>query len=98
MLISGTHPIKNGLKYIMTIPKHYELTDEQRKRLEPIIPPKTNVQNSWGCDYFTYCEHYLIEDFFNQMKNFRRFATRYDKLATRLLTTIYICATIALLK
>jgi transposase len=62
------------------------------------IPPKSNTKDPWTCDYFTYCERHLIEGFFNQMKNFRRFATRYDKLATSFLSTVHICAIMILLK
>ncbi|MCT3397808.1 hypothetical protein EFP86_15575, partial [Lentilactobacillus hilgardii] len=44
------------------------------------------------CDYHVYCERHLIENFFNQLKNFRRIATRYDKIAHVYLATVYIAS------
>ena len=53
------------------------------------IPPKSNAQDKWDCDYYVYCERHLIENYFNQLKNYRRIATRYDKLVHVFLQTIY---------
>ncbi|QCZ48190.1 transposase [Levilactobacillus brevis] len=47
---------------------------------------------------YVYCERHLIENFFNQLKNFRRIATRYDKLAHVYLATVYIASICILLK
>ncbi|MCT3245496.1 IS5/IS1182 family transposase, partial [Lactiplantibacillus plantarum] len=52
----------------------------------------------WTCDYHVYCERHLIENFFNQLKNFRRIATRYGKLAHVYLATVYIASICILLK
>ncbi|MCH7259172.1 MULTISPECIES: transposase, partial [Lactiplantibacillus] len=62
------------------------------------IPPKENTKDKWTCDYHVYCERHLIENFFNQLKNFRRIATRYDKLAHVYLATVYIASICILLK
>ena len=62
------------------------------------IPPKENTKDKWTCDYHVYCERHLIENFFNQLKNFRRIATRYDKLARVYLATVYIASICILLK
>ena len=56
------------------------------------IPPKINAKNPWKFDNFLYKERHLIECFFQKMKNFRRIATRYDKLASSFLTFIYLSA------
>lgn len=53
------------------------------------IPPKSNAQQPWPCDYYVYCERHLIENYFNQLRNYRRIATRYDKLAHVFLEAIY---------
>jgi hypothetical protein len=47
---------------------------------EIVIPPKHNrkVQRSYDVDL--YKERNLIERFFNKLKQFRRLASRYDKL------------------
>ncbi|KIO97270.1 Mobile element protein [Levilactobacillus brevis] len=39
-----------------------------------------------------------MRNFFNQLKNFRRIATRYDKLAHVYLATVYIASICILLK
>lgn len=62
------------------------------------IPPKSNTKEKCDCDYHVYCQRHLIENFFNQMKNCRRLATRYDKLAHVFLETVYIAAILVWLK
>lgn len=62
------------------------------------IPPKSNVQQPWPCDCYVYCERHLIENYFNQLKNYRRIATRYDKLAHVFLAAIYVTAILTWLK
>ena len=48
----------------------------------PTIPPKVSRTNPLRCDWWLYKEWHLVECFFNKLKNFRRVATRYDKLAS----------------
>ncbi|AKP63585.1 transposase [Levilactobacillus koreensis] len=62
------------------------------------IPPKENAKNKWDCDYYVYCERHLIENFFNLLKNYRRIATRYDKLAHVFLSAVYVASICILLK
>lgn len=62
------------------------------------IPPKSNAQQPWPCDYYVYCERHLIENYFNQLKNYRRIATRYDKLAHVYLEAIYMTAILTWIK
>ncbi len=61
-----------------------------------VIPPKRNrlVQRSY--DRHLYKDRNLVERFFNRIKQFRRIATRYEKLARNYLSFInlvctYIC-------
>lgn len=63
-----------------------------------VIPPKKNVKNPWKVDWYLYKERHLIECFFNKLKQFRRVATRYDKLAASFLAFIYVAAIAILLK
>ena len=49
------------------------------------IPPKSNECDPWYCDWWLYNERHLVENFFLKLKEFRRVATRYDKLACRFL-------------
>ncbi len=62
------------------------------------LPSVIIFKDKWTCDYHVYCERHLIENFFNQLKNFRRIATRYDKLAHVYLATVYIASICILLK
>ena len=54
------------------------------------IPPKSNEPDPWYCDWNEYKERHLVENFFLKIKEFRRVATRYDKLAKRFLTFVHI--------
>jgi transposase len=45
------------------------------------IPPKSNTVDPWYCDWTQYKERHLVECFFNKLKENRRIATRFDKLA-----------------
>jgi len=62
------------------------------------IPPKSNTNNPWHCDWWIYEERHLVECFFNKIKHFPRIATRYDKLANSFLAFIYIAAIFVLSK
>ena len=70
----------------------------QRKDGDYAIPPKSNTRNPWKYDRILYKERHLIEWFFLKLKQFRRVATRYDKLATSFLAFIYIASISILLK
>lgn len=50
---------------------------------EAIIPPRSNRNNQRKVDWHRYKARNLVERFFNRLKQFRRLATRYDKLANR---------------
>nr|WP_306767042.1 transposase [Rhizobium leguminosarum] len=43
-------------------------------------------------DFALYCERNLIERFFNNLKQFRAIATRYDKLAATFLGAVQLVA------
>lgn len=62
------------------------------------IPPKSNAQNPWECDWWVYKERHLVECFFNKIKHFRRVATRYDKLAVSFLAFVHVAAIFVLTK
>ncbi len=48
---------------------------------QAVIPPRSNRLVSRAYDRHLYRLRNLIERFFNRLKQFRRVATRYDKLA-----------------
>lgn len=50
---------------------------------QAIIPPRRNRNSPRHIDWHRYKARNLVEQFFNRLKQFRRLATRYDKLAYR---------------
>jgi len=62
------------------------------------IPPKTNTVDPWDCDFYQYKERHVIECFFNKLKQFRRVATRYDKLSRNFLSFAFLASAMILLK
>jgi transposase len=62
------------------------------------IPPKSNTQNPWECDWWLYKERHLVECFFQKIKWFRRVATRYDKSDESFLGFVYLAAICILVK
>lgn len=52
----------------------------EKKNLIAVVPPKSNFKNQWLYDRNIYRYRNEIERLFNRLKNYRRIATRYDKL------------------
>jgi transposase len=58
-----------------------------------VIPPRSNRLNPRSFDRHIDKSRNLIERFFNRIKQFRRIATRYDKLAQSFLSFVHLaCA------
>jgi transposase len=57
-----------------------------------VIPPRANRKEVRSYDTHVYKSRNLIERFFARIKQFRRIATRYDKLAVRFEAFISIAA------
>lgn len=69
-----------------------------RTGAEAVIPPRSNRLTSREFDRERYKARNLVEQFFNRLKQFRRLATRYDKLANRFNAFLHLaCAYIWLL-
>lgn len=60
--------------------------------LVPVIPPKSNRTASIAYDRALYKLREKIERFFNNLKQFRRIATRYEKLSQTFLAFIHLVA------
>jgi transposase len=68
---------------------------------EALIPWRKNRKTppeNRKCDWHLYKERHLVECFFNKVKNFRRIATRYEKLASSYLSMLQLSATLVWLK
>lgn len=60
---------------------------------QAVIPPRSNRLHPRSFDRHLYKDRNLIERFFGRIKQFRRIATRYDKLDSSFLSVIHIaCA------
>src|SRR6185295_11440034 len=55
----------------------------QENGLEAVVPPKKNHKRPWDYNHILYLYRNEIERLFGRIKNYRRIATRYDKLARR---------------
>jgi transposase len=62
--------------------------------ITPCIPPRSNRKKACSYSKRTYRKRHVIENFFERIKNFRRVATRYDKLAETFLGFVCLAATL----
>lgn len=65
---------------------------------KPVIPSKSNRRAPITYDKALYKERNLVERFFNKLKQFRRVATRYDKLLANYRGFVILAAITILLK
>lgn len=98
--IAFAHELVDGFEADVTIADKGYDADHLCDRIaetgsEVVIPPKRNrtVQRSYDPDL--YKERNIIERFFNRLKQFRRVATRYDKLLANFMGFVKL-ATIAI--
>ena len=68
------------------------------KGLIPNIPSRETNKEQRECDWWQYKERHLIECFWQKIKQCRRVATRYDKLAKSFLGFVYLATILVLLK
>jgi transposase len=61
----------------------------------PVIPGRRNRKRAIRYDQERYRERHLIENAFCRIKDFRRVATRYDKLAANFLSAVALATTLA---
>jgi transposase len=70
----------------------------RQKGAEAVIPPRCHRKVPRGYDKYLYRERNLIERMFNQLKNFRRISTRYDKTALSFLSFLHLAGSYLWLK
>jgi transposase len=64
----------------------------------PNIPSRHTNKVQRECDWWMYKERHLVECFWEKIKQFRRVATRYDKLAASFLGFVFLASILVLLK
>lgn len=73
-----------------------ELRQQLKDRgTRPVIPNRSNRKKKFRFDRKRYRERHKIENAFCRLKDFRRVATRYDKLAVVFAASVHLAATIA---
>ena len=68
--------------------------DLHERGTKPVIPNRSNRKRPFSFSKRPYRLRWRIESAFNRLKDFRRIATRYDKLARNYLASV--CLTAAL--
>jgi putative transposase len=58
----------------------------------PVIPSRSNAKKKAYCPKRIYRRRHKIENFFCRIKDWRRIATRYDKLARNFLAATHLVA------
>ena len=84
---------------ILHADKGYD-TNAVRRKVEargamPNIPPKANRRWKSCFSPFLYRDRNAIERMFGRLKDFRRIATRYDRLATNFLAAVCLAAIVS---
>jgi transposase len=102
-----THDAKGFDTVLMALPQDHHLqvgvmdkgdeSDEIRPqlkdhRLEAVIPPRSNRKTPLDSDKELYKQRNKVERLINRMKQFRRIATRYEKLKSTFLAFIPLVA------
>jgi transposase len=64
------------------------IADIEATGAQAVIPPRKTRRQPRPYDRYAYRERHLVECFFNRLKQFRRIATRYEKLACNFLSMI----------
>ena len=73
-------------------------TELDERGATAVIPPKANRSRPIPCDFAMYRWRHLVENFFCDLKQFRRVATRYDKTDQSFSTMIHLAAAFMALK
>ncbi|RZJ56679.1 MAG: IS5/IS1182 family transposase, partial [Hymenobacter sp.] len=63
-----------------------------------VIPPRRKRRQPRAYDPVRYAQRQPVERLFSRLKQFRRVATRYDKLDTHFLAFIHLAATVLWLR
>ena len=67
----------------------------RREGCVPVIPGKSNRKRKIPLDKRRYRDRHLVENAFCRLKDYRRVATRYDKLAANFLSAVALATLVA---
>jgi transposase len=67
----------------------------RQARAVPVIPGRITRKKKIAYDRDRYRDRHLVENAFCRLKDFRRVATRYDKLAANFLSAVALAALLA---
>jgi transposase len=70
----------------------------QAKGITPVIPPKSNRLEILVYDTECYQQRNKVERLFNKLKQFRRVATRYEKLTANFLAFVLLALIVIMLR
>jgi putative transposase len=92
-LIEQTKPAKKLLA-----DKAYDSAELRKKLKEqgtkPVIPNKRNRKQPFSFSRKAYRKRHRIENAFCRLKDFRRIATRYDRLAVNFVAAVHLVAAV----
>ena len=87
-----------GVRYLLG-DKGYDANSLRKMLREanivPVIPGRRNRKRKITYDKQRYKERHLVENAFCRLKDFRRVATRYDKLARNFLSAVALATLVA---
>jgi transposase len=70
----------------------------RRKRIKPVIPSRADQPGNPDFDRDTYRRRNLVERLVGKLRQFRRVATRYDKLDPHYLAFVQIASVVVWLR
>ena len=99
----GAEPLLDGIEIGALIADKGFDNDALRQELDArgvtaVIPPKADRVRQIPWDFAMYRWRHLVENFFCDLKQFRRVATRYDKTDQSFSAMIYLAASLMALR
>lgn len=83
-----------GARYLLG-DKGYDANSLREANIVPVIPGRRNRRRKIPYDKQRYKDRHLVENAFCRLKDFRRVATRYDKLARNFLSAVALATLVA---
>jgi len=93
--------VRDGIQYA-ALDKAYDSntirTQLDAKGITPVIPPRSNRVEVIVYDQERYKQRNKVERLFNKLKQFRRIATRYEKLKANFLAFVVLALIVIMLR